>query len=144
MWAEWPMTEVKLLSGCVCIDVCLCVGPDLGLEVSLICQYGWGRLMTYLAHPRLAFAHGFSPLHHLPQPSLPCQSKQMRECYFINVPGSKQVQLYEQWHMWHDVNYHIKKDTVFFSQANIVVTVIDLQCVWSKPMHLNKEFKWTL
>lgn len=54
MWAEWPMNKAK----------------------------EWGRLMTYLAHPRLALAHGFSPLHRLPQPSLPCPKKQMRELLF--------------------------------------------------------------
>lgn len=87
-WLKWSS----------CPDVRLCVGPDLGLEVSLICQYMWGRLMTYLAHPRLALAHGFSPLHHLPQPSLPYQRKQMRECCFMNIAVSEQVHLYQQWH----------------------------------------------
>lgn len=43
---------------------------------------------THLAHPRLAFVHGLSPLHSLPQPTLSCREKRGIECCL----GSSQPQ----------------------------------------------------
>lgn len=144
MWAEWPMTEVKLLSGCVCIDVCLCVGPDLGLESLINLSVRVRKVNDIPCSSKTCVCTWFfssSP----PPTAVFALSKQANErllfykcCRFKTSSALRTVTSVA----WCQIPH--KKDIVFFSQANTVVTVIDLQCVLSKPMHLNKEFKWTL